>query len=520
MSSSLTAALHEALRTCPDRPAVSAGAHRDTYATFVDRVARLARVLRDAGLEPGDRVGMLALNSHRYVEYFFAVWWAGGVVNPVNIRWNPREVAYSLDDCDTRILFVDGTFAAMIPELRSFSTSLQTVVWCGDGDAPPDMHAYDAALVGAEPLADTMRDGEDLAAVMYTGGTTGRPKGVMLTHRNLTSNIRFSLEANPRRDGTSAIITAPMFHIGGCALALQNIVNHRRVVIVPMFEERAVLRAIADERATEIFLVPTMLRRLIECPDFATFDVSSLEMMIYGAAPIDSALLERAMAAFPGASFHGAYGMTECSPTLTTLPGPAHGPEGVARGLLRSAGIPLPGIELRIVDQDDRDVPVGSVGEIVARGATVMAGYWNRPHETAESLRGGWMHTGDGGYRDADGYLYVVDRIKDMIITGGENVYSAEVENALAQHPDVAMSAVIGIPDDAYGERVHAVVVTRPGAEPDPDAIVAHCHSLIGGFKCPRSVEFREKLPLSAAGKVLKHELRAPYWTGRTRSVN
>jgi acyl-CoA synthetase (AMP-forming)/AMP-acid ligase II len=517
---SLTAGLHRALRDCPDAEAVTAGELRFTYAAFVDRVARLAGALRSLGLQPGDRVGMLALNSHRYFEYFFAAWWAGGVINPVNIRWSPKEVAYSLDDCDTRILLVDETFAPLIPTSRELSASLQTVVYAGDGRAPEGTFDYETLLAAAKPLPDAGRGGDDLAAVMYTGGTTGRPKGVMLSHHNLTSNVANSLAAVPRPPGAVAVIAAPVFHIGGCALALQNIITHRRAVIIPMFEEIAVLRAIQDERATGIFLVPSMLKRVIEHPRFHEFDVSSLAMMIYGAAPIDGALLERAMAAFPRAEFFQAYGMTECSPTITSLPAEAHSPEGVARGLLRSAGRPLPGVEVRIVDPEGREVPVGTVGEIAARGATVMRGYWNRPKETAAAVRDGWMHTGDGGYVDAEGYLYVVDRIKDMIITGGENVYSAEVENAISSHPDVSMSAVIGIPDDEFGERVHAVVVPRPGTAPNERAIVEHCRSLIGGFKCPRSIEFRDQLPLSAAGKVLKHELRAPFWNGRTRRVN
>ncbi len=506
---SLTSALHRALAECPKDIAITAGGRHYSYATFAGRVARLASALRSLGTHSGDRVGMLALNSHRYIEYFYAVWWAGGAINPVNIRWNPKEVAYSLDDCDTRILIVDAAFAPMATALRGLSSSLQTIVYAGDGAPPEGTVDYETILAGAEP-----------AAVMYTGGTTGKPKGVMLSHRNLTSNMRNSLAVLSRRPGYASLIAAPVFHIGGCALALQIVVDHRRSIVIPMFEEVAVLQAIQDERATEVFLVPSMLKRVIDHPRFGEFDVSSLEMMIYGAAPIDSALLRQAMEAFPNAGFYQAYGMTECSPLISVLHPEDHGAEGIAAGRLRSAGRPLAQVEVRIVDADDRELPRGTVGEIAARGATVMLGYWNRPDETANALRGGWMHTGDGGYLDADGYLYVVDRVKDMVITGGENVYSAEVENALAQHPDVSLAAVIGVPDDEYGERVHAVVVLRPGAAPSPESIVDHCRSLIAGFKCPRSLEFRDQLPLSAAGKVLKHELRAPFWAGRPRRVN
>jgi acyl-CoA synthetase (AMP-forming)/AMP-acid ligase II len=499
---------------------VTCGGRRFSVAAYVDRVARLAGALQSLGLAPGGRAGMLALNSHRYVEYFFGVWWGGGAINPVNIRWNPKEIAYSLDDCDTRILIVDDTFARLVPELRALSRSLRTVIFAGDGDAPSGTLDYETLLAEARPAVDAERAGDDLAAVMYTGGTTGLPKGVMLSHANLVTNARNSLATIPRNADSAAVIAAPVFHIGGASLVLQCIHGFRRAIVLPMFDEVAILRTIADERASEIFLVPSMLKRLIEHPQFADFDTSSLRLMIYGAAPIDSALLARAMEKFPNADFYQAYGMTECSPTISVLPARAHDPAGVAAGLLRSAGRPVPTVEVRIVDENDRDAPLGTVGEIVARGPTVMLGYWEKPLETREALRDGWMHTGDGGYLDADGYLYVVDRVKDMIVSGGENVYSAEVENALGQLPGVSMSAVIGVPDETYGERVHAIVVLRDGATLSAADVTAHCRTLIAGFKCPRSVEFRDALPLSAAGKLLKYQIREPYWAGRDRRVH
>jgi acyl-CoA synthetase (AMP-forming)/AMP-acid ligase II len=279
------------------------------------------------------------------------------------------------------------------------------------------------------------------------------------------------------------------------------------------------LDAIRDEGGSETFMVPTMIKRLIEHPRFAEYDVAGLELVLYGAAPIDSVLLAQAIKAFPGAGFCQMYGMTELAPVATVLPAWCHHePEHDAR--LRSAGRPIPTAEVRIVDRDRRPVPPGTTGEVTVRGPTVMAGYWGRPEQTAQALRDGWMHTGDGGYLDADGFLFIVDRIKDMIVTGGENVYSAEVENVIAQMPQVSMCAVIGVPDDEWGERVHAVIVPRPGHALGADEVIAFCRDRIARYKCPRGVEFRTEMPLSAAGKLLKYALREPHWKGRERHVN
>lgn len=514
----LTQPLHKGRRELPHVDAVVFGDRRATFSQFADRVSRLAAGLRALGVEPDDRVGMLSLNSMEYVEYFYGVWWAGGVINPVNIRWSPREVAYSLDDCDTRVLLVDDTFAAMVPALRQASKSLKTVVYCGRGETSADMLSYEELLATASPLPDTRRGGEDLAAVMYTGGTTGMPKGVMLTHTNLFANGLSAIATVSRKGVSRPLVAAPMFHVAGCGLALQSMMRLATQVILPMFDEVATLQAIQDG-CTDVFLVPTMIKRVIDHPRFSEFDVSGLNMLLYGAAPIDAALLERAMQAFPNAEFCQAYGMTELSPTIAVLPPENHLPGPDQARMLRAAGRPVIIAEVRIVDADDNEVPVGQVGEITARGPMVMKGYWNKPEETAAALRGGWMHTGDMGYVDDEGLLYVVDRKKDMIVTGGENVYSAEVENAISQLEEVALCAVIGVPDEKWGERVHAVLVLRPGAQLTEEAVIAHCREQIAGYKCPRSVEFRDELPLSAAGKLQKFQLREPYWAGRDRRV-
>lgn len=515
----LTQPLHKGLSEHPQATALVCGGERLAFARLVERVSRLAGALRKLGMRAGDRVGMMGLNSHRFVEYFYSVWWGGGVINPVNVRWSPREVAYSLDDCDTGILLVDDAFKTLALELRTRSKSLRTLVYVGDGEVPEGMSSYEALLACADPAQDAMRGGGDLAAVMYTGGTTGQPKGVMLTHASLYLNALSQVAAVARPPGAVGLLSAPMFHVGGMALSLQVMLRLGTQILLPVFDEVATLEAIQAERVTETFLVPTMIKRLIEHPSFGDYDLSSLRMMIYGAAPIDSTLLAQAMRAMPNAQFCQAYGMTEVSSTVALLPPACHVP-GSDPARLRSAGLPVPIAEIRIVDGEDHELPRGAVGEITVRGPTVMAGYWNKPEQTAQALRGGWMHTGDSGYMDDSGFIYVVDRIKDMIVSGGENIYSAEVENAISQLPEVSACAVIGVPDDAWGERVHAVVVLRAGMALADEAVFAHCRSLIAGYKCPRSVEYRAELPLSAAGKLQKFKLREPYWAGRDRRVN
>ncbi|WP_089340480.1 long-chain-fatty-acid--CoA ligase [Burkholderia singularis] len=517
----LTQSLHKALRECPEATAVVCGAQRVTFRQFTERATRLAAALRNLGMRPGDRVGMLSLNSARYVEYLYGVWWGGGAVNPVNIRWSAKEVAYSLDDCDTRILLVDKFFSAQASALRELSQSLRTLVYCGDDEVPDGMVGYEQIVAESEPMDDASHGGDELAAVMYTGGTTGMPKGVMLSHANLYINALSAVAAVPRPSGKKVgLVVAPFFHVAGCGLSLQMMQRLMTQVVIPMFDEPTILQSIQDERVTETFMVPTMIKRLIEHARFAEFDLSSLQMMLYGAAPIDAALLAQAMKALPRAEFCQAYGMTELAPTISVLLPADHlpGPDQARR--LRSAGRPVPIAEVRIVDTEGRVLPPGEVGEISARGPMVMQGYWNKPEETALALRDGWMHTGDGGYMDAEGYLYVVDRLKDMIVTGGENVYSAEVENAIAQLPQVSMCAVIGVPDDQWGERVHAVIVLRPDAELDEHSVITHCRGLIASYKCPRSIEFRSELPLSPAGKLQKFILRESFWAGRARRIN
>jgi long-chain acyl-CoA synthetase len=518
MRMQLTHALHRHLQQRPSETASIYRGRKRSWSELVDRSARLAGALQALGLKPGDRVGMLALNSDYYLEYMMGTWWAGGALNPVNIRWSPAEIAFSLDDCDTRILLIDKSFAKFGAELSSKSKTLRVQIYVGDEETPAGMLNYEELLASATPVLDADCGGEDLAGVFYTGGTTGFPKGVMLSHNALISNAVSGLLDVNYADDEAVMAVAPLFHQAGMCLVNRAIIRGCASVLVDAFEPTQVLETIQSQRVTFTLLVPTMLQRLLECPDFAQYDLSSLRCIIYGASPISESLLVRALEALPGVELIQGYGMTETGGPYTVLPAYCHRLDADMRRL-RSCGRASWGMEVRIADLEGRTLPAGEIGEIVARGTGVMQGYWNRESETANAFRDGWLRSGDLAYMDDDGFVYIIDRLKDMIVSGGENVYSAEVENALGSHPAVASCAVIGIPSDRWGEAVHAVVVLRSGMQANAEELRTHCKGLIAGYKCPVSVEFRESLPLSGAGKLLKHVLREPYWEGQKRRV-
>ncbi len=514
----LTQSLHRALQCHPDRVAVRFGDRRQTFRELGDRVARLAGALRELGMQPGDRVAMLSMNSDRYLEYQMAVPWGGGVINPCNVRWSAAEITYALNDSGSTILLVDDVLCAIAEQVRPQVRSLQAVVHCGDGPTPAGMSGYEALVTSARPAADVVRRDDDLAALMYTGGTTGFPKGVMLSHRNLCSSALALGADGLAPPGSTYLHVAPMFHAADMGLAAPHWIAGNCHSILAAFHPESLLDTIERDRVTHVVLVPTMIQMLLDHPTLARpRDLQSLQVIVHGASPISEALLERATAAFPGVAMVHVYGMTELAPLATVNPTHTGHGRRLAKGT--SAGRAGACVELCIVDADGTEVPRGTVGEIVVRGPNVMQGYWGKPAETAAALRGGWMHTGDGACMDDDGYIRIVDRLKDMIISGGENVYSVEVENALARHPGVAACAVIGIPSETWGEAVHAVVVRKPGHDVSAAALIDHCRAHIAGYKCPRSIEFTDALPLSGPGKVLKARLRERYWRDQARQV-
>ena len=516
----LTQSLHRSVQQHPDRVAVRWGDKTRTFREFADRVARFAGALQKLGVQSGDRVAMLSLNSERYLEYQMAVPWAGAVLNPCHIRWSPAEILYSLEDSGSTVLLVDETFKGMVAQFRRESTTLREFIYCGDGDTPEGMHNYETLVAQTAPVPDALRRGNDLAGIFYTGGTTGFPKGVMLSHNNLCSSGLAVRAEGIARPGGTYLHAAPMFHLADMGLAFPHWVEGNTHSIIPAFDPAKVLDTIEQHRVTNLCLVPTMIQMMLDHPSMGPQrDLSSLRTVFYGASALPDALLLRAQQAIPKAEVFQGFGMTELSPVGTILPSTYLTEENRHLGKLGSSGRATFCTEAKIVDGEGNEVPRGTVGEIIVRGPNVMMGYWNRPELTAAALRNGWMHTGDGGRMDADGFITVVDRLKDMIKTGGENVFSAEVENALAKHPAVMMSAVIAIPDPQWGEAVHAVVVLRPGQEATQEDIVAHCKAMIAGYKSPRSVAFVDALPMTGAGKILKTRLREPFWQGLERAV-
>jgi long-chain acyl-CoA synthetase len=515
-----TQGLRRALQINPNGLATVFGDRRRNWREIGERVSRLAAGLGALGANPGDRVAILSLNSDRYLELYLATAWAGAVIVPLNIRWSPLENEDALRDCRADTLVVDKAFASTGTELAKALPGLK-LVYADDGDVPAGMESYEALLARSEPIPDAMRTSADLAGIFYTGGTTGRSKGVMLSHGNLMANALNALGEGLFPASAIYLHAAPMFHLANGAAMYSLLLSGGSNVIIQAFTPEGVMAAVQNDHVTDVLLVPTMIQMLVDHPALGSYQMSSLKNVIYGASPISEAVLGRAMAALPNVQFTQAYGMTELSPIATLLHWKEHIGDGRAKGRHRGAGRPTLGCEVRIVDSDDRPVPCGTVGEIVARGDNVMMGYWERPEETAKALVDGWMHTGDGGYMDDDGFIYVVDRVKDMIISGGENIYSVEVENAIAQHAAVAQCAVIGIPNEQWGEQVHAVVVSRNGAQVSAAELIEFCKTLIAGYKCPRSIEISESpLPLSGAGKILKRELRRPFWENRERLVS
>ena len=492
-----------------------------TWEEIGERVARLGGALRGLGVNEGDRVAILSLNSDRYYEYYFAVPWAGAVFVPLNTRLAPAEIVYWLNDSESSVLFIDETFLAPLAAIADQLDTIRTRIYLDEDPPPEGFVAYEQLIQASEPIAASSRGGDDLAGLFYTGGTTGRSKGVMLSHRGLTLN---PLQAQPIFQFSPDDVflhAAPMFHLADGFFCMAAATIGVRNVFLPAFHPLQVLETIQKERITQALLVPTMMNMVVHHPDIGHYDLSSLQRVLYGASPMPEAVVRRAMDVIPHATFIQAYGQTEASPVLTLLGPEYHTTEGPYAGKLASAGCAIPGVELAILDAEGGEVPRRRIGEICARGDNVMLGYWKLPEITAETLRGGWLHTGDSGYMDEEGFVFIVDRVKDMIISGGENVYSAEVENAIYQHEAVAECAVIGIPHATWGEQVHAVVRCKEGKALSEEELITHCRSLIAAFKRPRSVEFvTAPLPLSGAGKILKRELRKPYWEGQERNVH
>jgi long-chain acyl-CoA synthetase len=499
-----------------DRPGFFDGEYRATFGEHLDRVMHLAGALRGLGVERGDRFAVMALNGHQFLECYHAAFLGAGVINPLNLRLAPKELEYILADSGTKVCFTDPFFAPVVEKVRA-AVGIEHVVMIGDGDAPHDLE-YEELLASGTPQIPDEPDEDDPAVLMYTGGTTGLPKGVLLDHRAEMLNLYHVLQVWRFNANDVFLHQTPMFHAASMGGMLGVPAQGGASVFLPLFDPGKVLELCELYSVTQTVMVPTMIGMLLSHPEFRRERLASLRALTYGASPMPAALLEELLSTFPELDVFQGYGMTESSAVLTAL-GPQEHRAGGPR--LRSAGLALPGVVLSIQGLDGEQLAQGETGEVCARAGNFMREYWNNPEATADAFRGGWYHSGDAGYVDADGYLFLVDRVKDMIVTGGENVYSVEVENAVASHPAVLQVAVIGIPSEKWGEAVHAVVVVGQEATVTETEIIDHAREWIAGFKVPKSVELRtEPLPLSGAMKVLKRELREPYWAGRDRAVN
>jgi long-chain acyl-CoA synthetase len=476
-----------------------------SWAQVHDDVLATAGALGDLGVGKGAMVAVLAFNSPRWLDIYFACWRIGAAIVPLNVRLAPFELAEQLRDCGARVLLADRAFGELGGQLAA-ELGITHLSW-SDGDLPAGAQRLTDLMQAAPQAEDVGAGGADLAGVFYTGGSTGRPKGVMLSHQNLFLSVVGALVFGPSGQGGAFLHTAPLFHISGATNLLSATARGIPNLFLDKFEAGEALRLITEYRPTSCVLAPTMIQMLLDHPDFEKSDLSSLQTLIYGSAPMPEPLLRRAIGKIPTTSFAQGYGMTEAAGGVSVLMPDDHELSGPHPERLKSAGKPTFVAEIRIVDEHGLDAPKGEVGEIWVRSPTIMLGYLNQPEETAKVLANGWYRTGDG--------------VKDMIVTGAENVYSVEVETALLSHPAVAQAAVYGVPDERWGERVHAEVVLRPGADVGADELVAHCRTRIAGYKTPRSIEIRgEAFPTTPAGKVQKHLLRARHWEGRSRTVN
>jgi len=515
--------LSRAVESFPDRPALIDGDVRLTYRALGERVNRLANALCGMGLERGDRVAILDWNSHRYAEAYYACAVAGLTFLPLNSRLAAPELEYIFNDSDARAVLLSAPFLDVFEDVRSKAPSLEFSIGMGLDNPPAGFHDYEAMLAAASPEAepaDTAID--DIIQIYYTSGTTGDPKGVCLTNGNVfwcgvdcTTTMDFRL-------GCVWLHSAPMFHLAD-ALAFWAVPMVGGAQVCVHFQPDRVLELIEKERVTITSLPATLIALIANHSDTSKYDLSSLTQIMYGGSPTPLGVLQKAEKMFPSDMFMHSYGITETTGIACCLQPADHdltvGPDGIHRAA--SCGVPSPLIDRRVVDENDNDVAVGEIGEVLFGGPKIMKEYWRKPEITAETLRGGWYHTGDIGYIDETGHLYLVDRKKDMIISGAENVYSVEVENVLSTHPAVMEVAVIGIPHEVWGEQVHAVVVRRDDHADTTEAdILDYCRGRIAGYKIPKSLSFVDgPLPTTGPGKVAKRRLRAPFWEDSAREI-
>jgi fatty-acyl-CoA synthase len=515
--------LHEHLemwvRRSPHAVMAEQGDRRWSFGDTAAHTERLAGAMVEAGLRVGDRVAVLSKNRFEFVLLYYAASKVGVVLVPLNYRLAPIEWVYILADARPRMLFAEPAYAAALNKLRQELGWIERFV--GMTDEPVlGWESWQAWMEGPLLIAQASFGDDADALQLYTSATTGRPKGAILTHRALTASIERIGEAQALRQGERSLTVAPIFHVAVVPTVFTAIACGACTVLQEEFNPATVVRTLDEQRISVAVLVPSMLQAcLANVAAAEEYQYETLRLIYYGASPISERTLRTAMQVF-GCGFMQSYGLTETTQALTFLTPADHERALSGRAdLLQSAGRAIPDTEIRIVDADDQPAPAGALGEIVARGPQMMRAYWNMPEETAETLRGGWLHTGDIGRRDEEGYLFVQDRLKDMIVSGGENVYPRAVEDVLLAHPAVLDAVVIGVPDARWGETVKGVLVLKEGQAADEAELIAHCRQFLGGFEIPRSIDFVEALPRNATGKVLKRVLRERYWMGEQHRV-
>ena len=500
----------------PEREAIVFDGNRMSFGELADRVNRLTNALGELGVGSGDRVAVMQVNCNEHIESYFATAKLDAIFVPINFRARAEELSFMLNDSGVKVIILGQRYQDMLRSIKGELTTVEHLITLeGPGEG---FLFYDELLENASdeerfPSADE----EDTTIVMFTAGTTGTPKGVMLSHNSFSSYILANVEPVDMDAAEKNILTVPLHHIAGIQAVMAAIYGGRTLVLQRQFDEEGWMQLVQTEQVNRAMMVPTMLKRLMDQPTFKDYDLSSLRVITYGAAPMPLEVIKKAIAEFPTTRFINAFGQTETASTITMLPPDAHdikeGDPDYEKKMARlgSIGKPLPDVEVKIVDEDGNDVPVNETGEIVARGDRLMKGYWNREEATKETLRGGWLYTGDLGYWDDEGYIFLSGRAKDFIKRGGEMIAPEEVEQIIMSHPGVDEAAIIGIPDIEWGERVRAIVVKKPGIEVSMEDVVEHCRPRMAGFKRPEDVVFVAELPRNPMGKVLKRELREQY---------
>lgn len=518
----ITQSLKRNVQLYPSKIATAYMDRSFTWKESLDRISKLAFSLKKLGVRDRDRIAILSHNNDRYFEFFYAVPWAGAVFVPINTRLAPPEIEFWINDSESSIIFVDSNFVKIIEDLKQKNKipSVKNIIYISDDECSESLIRYES-LITTDVAEDSLKGYDDLAGLFYTGGTTGRSKGVMLSHTNIVVNAFNGIGMGDFNASSKWLHAAPMFHIADCAGLFGISQAGGSHFFIPGFVPKLFFEAVSKFKINETILVPTMVNMAVHDPEITKYDLTSLKKIMYGASPMPEPVIVKAIEMLPNCTFYHAYGQTECAPLLTCSGPETHVFDGPLAYKFKSCGKAVMGVELMIADENGNELPRGNVGEIYARGSNVMLGYWRQKELTEKAMHNGWMKTGDGAKMDEEGYVYIVDRVKDMIISGGENIYSTEVENAIYSMGKILECAVIGIPDDKWGETVHAIVRLKDGENLSEEEIKNYCHENIAGFKCPKSISFRtDPMPVSGAGKILKTELRKDFWKDSDKQVN